>query len=517
MSLAIESDMLRAAMRSFLVVCAAAPIFATATPPAADKLNRGDPQSSVIAFLQACRRQDYATAAQYLDLRNWSAENRKDAGPEIARKIEAALNYAPNFSPLRLTHNPDGGPAASSGNPPQVRVATLTDRGQTYTLDLERVTLDVNTQPVWVFSSGTIAAVFNLNISPGGAWITHYLPPFLSTVQFLETPLWAWIALLLAALVLLSLARHLDRPLRPVLRTAGQKLAPAAHWQWTEAALGPGRMILCIVLFRLAVEVVRPSAVARLYIGRILEFLFIWAVAWFLVRGVDLLLERVESNMQNRHEFSGRSILRLGRRTASITIVILAILTLLSSWGYNTATLIAGLGVGGIAVALAAQQTIANVFGGISVIGDRPVRIGDFGKFGDLVGTVEDIGMRSTQVRTLNRTVVSIPNSNFASANLENFSVRDKILFNPTFQIKRTTPDEEVWRLIDSLHHALEKHELVELVPTPVRLVGLTASSFNIEIFCYVQTPDIDEFYKIQGELLLAINDAFQTARLELV
>jgi MscS family membrane protein len=178
---------------------------------------------------------------------------------------------------------------------------------------------------------------------------------------------------------------------------------------------------------------------------------------------------------------------------------------------------VAGLGVGGIAIALAAQQTIANVFGGVAVIGDHPISIGDFGKFGDITGTVEDIGMRSTQIRTLSRTVISVPNSTFASANLENYSVRDKILFNPTFQIKRNTADEEVWRLIDSLHKALEGNRSVELVPTPVRLIGLTAASYNIEIFCYVLTPDIDEFYKIQGQLLLAINDALQTAHLELV
>jgi len=264
-------------------------------------------------------------------------------------------------------------------------------------------------------------------------------------------------------------------------------------------------------------EVIRPAAVARVYIGRVLELMIMWSIAWCAVRIVDLLLTRVESKMATRNEFSGRSILRLGRRTASVTIVIIVVLMVLSSWGYNTATLVAGLGVGGIAIALAAQQTIANIFGGVSVIGDRPVSIGDFAKFGDILGTVEDIGMRSTQVRTLSRTVISVPNSNFASANLENYSVRDKILFNPTFQLKRSTPDEEVWHLIDALHKALEGNRSVELVPTPVRLVGLTAAAFNIEIFCYVLTADIDEFYKIQGQLYLAINDALLSAHLELV
>jgi MscS family membrane protein len=339
----------------------------------------------------------------------------------------------------------------------------------------------------------------------------------MTSVEILETPLWKWLSLLLAAFFLISLSRQLDRLLTPLFRTASQRLMPNAHWALTEALIRPIRLFLSIVVLRVIVEAIRPSAVAGIYIGRALELLVVWSIAWCLLLIVDLFLNRLESALAARHQFSGRSILRLGRRTASVTIVVLAILMILSSWGYNTATLVAGLGVGGIAVALAAQQTIANIFGGVSVIGDRPVAIGDFGKFGDLIGTVEDIGMRSTQVRTLNRTLVSVPNATFAGSNLENYSVRDKILFNPTFQIKRSTPDDEVWHLIEQLRKALEKHQSVETGPTPVRLTALTAAAFNIEMFCYVLTPDIDQFYKVQGELLLAINDALQAEHLELV
>jgi MscS family membrane protein len=356
-----------------------------------------------------------------------------------------------------------------------------------------------------------------MNISAVAPWLSHYLPAFLISVEFLSTPLWAWLAMLLAATILIAVARSSDRLLRPVLQKAGERLTPRPPWGWTEELIRPVRTILGIAVFRLVVEVVRPAAVARLYIGRLLELMFMWSIAWCAVRIVDLLLIRVETNMETRHEFSGRSILRLGRRTASVTIIIIVILMVLGGWGYNTATLVAGLGVGGIAIALAAQQTIANIFGGVAVIGDHPVSIGDFGKFGDIMGTVEDIGMRSTQVRTPNRTVVSVPNSTFAAANLENYSVRDKILFNPTLQIKRSTPDEEVWHFIDALEKALQGNRSVEPVGTPVRLIGLTAASFNIEVFCYVLTPDIDQFYKIQGELYLAINEALQTAHLELV
>ncbi len=500
--------------RCLLVPCVAVALFAAA--PAADSLGRDNPRSSVTAFLQACQRGDYDGASQYLDLRSWSEANRKSAGPEVARKLEAALDYAPNFSVMHLTQNSEGS-SSTDQDPPQETVATITQGGQSYTLELERVELQPSQPLIWIFTPGTIAAALNMNISRVAPWLTHYLPPFMISVEFLSTPLWAWTAMLLGGVILWIAARSSERVLSPVLQKAGERWTPRVHWGWTEPLIRPIRTILAIAVFRLVMELVRPSAVARVYIGRLLELMAMWSIAWCLVRVVDFFLTRVESNMATRHEFSGRSILRLGRRTASVTIVIIVVLMVLSSWGYNTATLVAGLGVGGIAIALAAQQTIANIFGGVAVIGDRPVSIGDFGKFGDLLGTVEDIGMRSTQVRTLSRTVVSVPNSTFAAANLENYSQRDKILFNPTFQIKRSTPDEEVWRLMESLHKALQGNEKVELAPTPVRLVGLTAASFNIEIFCYVLTPDIDEFYKTQGQLFLAINEAVQTAHLELV
>jgi MscS family membrane protein len=486
-----------------------APHSATSTR---DAYGRDNPQDSVTAFLEACRKQDYALAAQYLDLRFLTARNRPQQGPDLAKKLDALLNSASNFHLSALSR--DSGDDSDTTLP----VATGDENGAAYTLELERVHLSSSQPAIWIFSPQTVMVAMRLNPSAAAPWFARYLPPFLISVAFLETPLWNWLVLLAAAVVLFSLSRHLDRLLAYILRNLSKRLARIqSSWAWIEAMIGPARLFLSIVVFRIVVEAVHPSALARIYIGEVLEVLVVWSVTWYLLRIVDLSLNRVESSLAARRNFSGRSILRLGRRTASATIVILAILVVLSSWGYNTATLIAGLGVGGIAVALAAQQTIANVFGGVSVIGDSPVAIGDFGKFGDLIGTVEDIGMRSTRVRTLNRTVVSIPNATFAAANLENYSQRDKILFNPTFQIKRSTPDEEVWHLIESFKKVLAEHRSIELVPTPVRLTGLTAASFNLEIFVYVLTPDIDEFYKVQSQLLVAINDAFQAAHLELV
>lgn len=283
-----------------------------------------------------------------------------------------------------------------------------------------------------------------------------------------------------------------------------------------EIAIGPTRVVLSLAVFRAVLQFINPSAIARLYIGRTIELVLVWAIAYFLMKLVELLLVHVETVLDARQQYGSRSMLHLSRRAASVTIIVLTILLILSNWGYNTTTLVAGLGVGGIAVALAAQQTIANVFGGVSVIGDQPVRIGDYGKFGDLTGTVEDIGMRSTRIRRLGRTVVSVPNSNLASLNIENFSLRDKILFNATLGIKRSTPEEQVHQLMDAIKQRLSGHESVEAGEAMVRVTGLTSSAVNLEVFCYVLTADWNKFYAIQGDLLLLINEVLRTTAVEL-
>lgn len=180
----------------------------------------------------------------------------------------------------------------------------------------------------------------------------------------------------------------------------------------------------------------------------------------------------------------------------------------LSYWGYNTTTILAGVGVGGLAVALAAQKTIENLFGGISVITDRPVLVGDFCQFGGQVGTVEDIGLRSTRIRTLDRTVVTVPNSSFSTMTLENFSKRDRIWFHPTLHLHRDTHPEQIQQLMDAVAQILRDNPQVDASGVPLRFTKITAESFNIEVFSYVLTPDYNEFLEIQSQLLLKILEA---------
>ena len=468
-------------------------------------MGRENPRSAVTQFLETCRTGDYNKASQYLDASSGTSVPER-AGR--ARELEAILNSASQFDVNRLSQDPDGSGTSD--------VATVSRNGQSYILTVSRTGGGQGNPAIWRFSPQTVALIPFLTPSLANPVIARYLPkPFL-TIQFLETPLWKWIALLLAASVLLSLSRFLDTIFRLLTKRLGARLNRTNWILWVNEIIRPIRVIVCLAIFKLALELTDPTAIARLYIGRVLQLIFAWTVAWCSVELIDLFFRHLEGRIDVRHRVVSRSLLYMGRRTANALVVIFTILVLLSNWGYNTTTLIAGLGVGGIAVALAAQQTIANVFGGVSIIGDHPVNIGDFGNFGGVIGTVEDIGMRSTRVRTLNRTVVSVPNSNFAGFNLENYSLRDKILFNPSFQIKRVTPDDKIHALIEDLGKALSGDKRIEVGESPVRITALSSTAINLEVFCYVRTDEIDKFYPIQGDLLLTISRILESTGVEL-
>ena len=283
--------------------------------------------------------------------------------------------------------------------------------GQNLELQLERVELRPGYK-VWLVASDSLPLIPIAHQLVEETAFEKKLPQALVTFEILDTPVWRWIALILMALVLAVVTRFLAWGLvaavRPVLE------APALR--------GPLRVLLAAAGFRGALELASPATLSRVFIERALAMMFALGLAWAGAAVVDLLAERWRLRLDPRVHGVSYSVLPLGRQVLKLSLFLFAILGVLSAWGYNTTTILAGLGVGGLAVALAAQKTIENLFGGISVIGDRPVLVGDVCRFGDQTGTVMHIGLRSTRIRTADRTIISIPNGQFSSMALENIS-----------------------------------------------------------------------------------------------
>jgi MscS family membrane protein len=197
----------------------------------------------------------------------------------------------------------------------------------------------------------------------------------------------------------------------------------------------------------------------------------------------------------------------LAERLLTAVVVVTAVLSVLAIVGFNLTTVLAGLGIGGIAIAFAAQKTLENLFGGISVLADEVIRVGDYCRFADRTGTVEDISLRSTRVRTDARTELSIPNGALATMNIENFTRRDKILFNPVLAIRYETSGDQLRYLLAEIRRMLYEHPKIESDSASIRFANFDSSSLRLEIAGYVLTRDANEFAAIREDLLLRIMD----------
>jgi len=494
---------------SFGILLAAQPA-SQAPAPAKDPLNRESPQSSVFAFLEAGRAHDYARAARYLDLRKLPQDQRWKQGPDLARQLTQILNRDSQFDVAELSRDPDGD-RTDSLPADRERVDSFTVDGKTIELQLQHVTLR-NKLSIWVFSSDSVESIPRLAQITSDSPVEKYLPAPLVQWTFLDTPLWRWIALLVLAILVAALSRLVCRLVLSMIRPVLKRVWPQADWSELDGFVGPLQLLLAAAAFRAGMTWIDPSALVRPFLDRGLSLLFFLGMAWLFMRVVDVIIYRLNAYLRARRQSFSYSVLPLASRVLKITILLLMIAALLSNWGYNTTTLVAGLGVGGIAIALAAQKTIENFFGGVAVVSDRPVAVGEFCKFGDRMGTVEDIGLRSTRIRTLDRTLVTVPNGQFSSMTLENFDRRDKMLFHFMLNVRRDTKPDQVRALLGSIAKILAENPKLEKATFPVHFNGVGTYSLDIEITAYVLTKDGDEFMKIQQDLYLRILDAVEAA-----
>jgi MscS family membrane protein len=205
-----------------------------------------------------------------------------------------------------------------------------------------------------------------------------------------------------------------------------------------------------------------------------------------------------------------RSIVSLARRVLEVLIFIAVALATLAGLGVNVTAALAGLGIGGLAIGLGAQKTFENLIGGISVLTDKALQVGDACRIGDQRGIVEDIGLRSTKLRTEDRTVVTIPNGTVATAVLENFRQRDKILFRQSIRLRYDLSSDHLRYLLEEIRSVLKENSHVEDSSSRVRLLRFADWAIEIEVYAYVLVRDFTEFLELQEELLLSLLESIE-------
>jgi MscS family membrane protein len=463
-----------------------------------DQLGRDTPYGTVFGFLQATQSGNYSIAAQYLQM---SPARRQAEGDALAMKLNVAMNRAFAGS-LRPSRQPEGTPQEDVPLDRQ-KLGTMSAGDVDADLELVRVT-DPTAGKIWLIASDTLVKVPELYDQLEARQVESRLPQWMVKHQLAGMPVWQWLALLLLIPVAAGAAWLLLVVLQIPLRWWARRHGQTEFAQWRSVS-GPAWLLVGAVIHRILASYLGLPLLPRHYYNQTVAVFVIVGFFWILWRIIRWFLQRVRNRALARGHSGTGSLMLLGERIIKAVVVIMALFLILSVLGFNMSTALAGVGIGTLAVGFGAQQTIANLFGGVSVLGDEVIRVGDVCKFGDRTGTVEDIGLRSTRVRTEERTLLAIPNGTVATINVENLSRRDKILFKTVIGLHTDTSPDHLRHVLSEISRVISSHPKIETSTVRVRLTELTSSSLNVELLCYVLTRDFNEFAEVREDLLLRI------------
>jgi len=363
---------------------------------------------------------------------------------------------------------------------------------------------------IWLISRKTLASIPETYDSLEFSDLEKKLPRTLTKNRFLYMPLWQWLAILIAIPIAVAIAWLLSLIPRFVLRYYRKKNGVTTLPPVRLLHIGPGTLLLSAFIHYIFVFLIGASIVYRQYYRRVLWVFFAVGAYWLITRITRNVSTRVISRLTASGRMGERSVVSLMRRVLEVLAFIIIGLIVLSSLGVNVTAALAGLGIGGLAVGLGAQKTLENFLGGISILTDKALQIGDACRIGDQRGTVEDIGLRSTKLRTEERTVLTIPNGTVATAVLENFRQRDKILFRQTVRLRYDLAPDHIRYALHELRAALKQNNRVEDATSRVRLLRFVDTGMDVEIYAYILVRDSDEFLALQEDLLLSIADTLE-------
>ncbi|MBZ9937182.1 mechanosensitive ion channel [Mesorhizobium sp. BR1-1-16] len=364
------------------------------------------------------------------------------------------------------------------------------------------------------YQPGALAGIYEDVLSSPGDWVPERfrdtLPAWALSVAA-GRAIWQWIAL--AVLMAIAL------PLVPLIIRAGM------HWDARRRSASPwlrfGTPVALILVVALAglFQNLAEKVIGLLELPmEIISFMVLAVQAVGLAWLVFVVSNRLADAIGGiKYGADGQSHLDAAMTRMLFRLISLGIMILLAAFaasriGIPVAPLVAGLGAGGLAIALAVRPTLENIIGGLTLFADRPVRVGDFCRYGDDVGTVEQIGLRSTRIRTLEQSLVTVPNSEFSQMHLDNFTARPTRLLQTLLHIRHGTTPDQMRLLLTEIRNLLDANPLVTPDSSYVRFVGYGAFSKDIEVFAYLRCEDERAFLATREELLLNIEEIVQRA-----
>jgi MscS family membrane protein len=457
-----------------------------------------------LGFLSASREGDNERAAQYLN----THETGK-AAADLAHKLFVVLDHGLPARLDQLSDQPEGS-SPYSGNPNHSLVGTISSENGDVRVLLEHVNQG-KSGSVWLFSRDTLDSVPRLYDEVSAVNPEAVLPEFLVNTQIARISLFEWLVIFAGIPLFYLLAVLIGYLVKGMIRLPARLFGKPSltNAQFPDK---PVRLLLLAFIIQWLLSRVHFSLLARQFWSSAANVIVAVASIWLIILATKRAEKYVRRRLKSHNLREASTLLHLGCRVIELAIVFVGFIIILRFLGVNATAALAGLGVGGIAVALAAQNTLENLVGGISMLSDDAVHVGDFLEAEGTSGTVENISLRSTRIRTLDRTLVNVPNGQLANVSIATLSARDKFAVNPVLGLRYGTTSLQMQNVLSGIRNLLAQSPLIETDTVRVRFLRFGPSSLDVEVVAYILARDRDQYLEIQEGLLLQMMECVESA-----
>ncbi len=478
----------------------------TVDPGPEDALHRGTPRGSITGFLDACSIFDFEKAAEFLDLRNLPEEVREIGGKELARQLNHVLSRSVWLDDYSVSDKPGGTKGDGLPDYRDELVVIHDMHGDDVPLWMQHVPRG-DGEKIWKLSNRSVALIPELydqfSYSPVVEKIRAWFP---QDAAFLGLEAFKWFMIITGALLAWPVLYLLGRLLTALFTSPEKENYPVVR----QALTGPFVALGILIIAGLFLDQLGAGAYAQEVMrARTLSTL---AIVWALWSLTNLYTQHKQGKLMALERPGAAKLMKPMMAFLKIIMLVFGSLFWLNNIGVNITTVLAGLGVGGLAIALALQKPLEDMMGAFTIFSQASIRVGDFCKYGIYTGFVEDIGLRTVKVRTLTNTLVYIPNSRIAYVEVENISAREKIRFWPTLRLRYDTTPEQLRTLMNNILEMLEQHEQVYDEPLRVRLTEFDQDAILVKVHSFLKPTDFPESLEIGEDLNFRIMDIIDSA-----
>jgi MscS family membrane protein len=465
-----------------------------------DPLGRATPRGAIIAFSRAAQREDFVAAARYLQLQGSQRQNASMLVTALRTVIDRDLHEG-----LASISDAPGGSFDDGLPEDEEHIGPLVLEGGKFYLKMVRVR-DGENGLVWLVSSETLRQIPAIASVETASWVERHMPASLLARDFAGVSIAHWIVLvcllvvpfLLLILIAMAARRIAKRFLREPVRWQ--------HWdRWYSATRWPAIGIVTLLVQFVSIPPLGYPLTFRAAYARLGLIALVILLTWLIKRVLELGFSDARGMLRGRSHASTKSLMLLVERLIKAILVVVSIVIVLILLGVESKTALAALGVVGVALALGAQKTVENLLGGVFLLSDKALAVGDYCRIGNQSGTVEDVTLRSVRIRTPVQSLVSLPAGSLAQTGIENFATREKFLVQTTLRLRYGTTVSQMRQVLEGARGLITQNANIERDSSYVRLMKFGAQAIELELFAYILTADAEKFRAVREELLLQV------------